>query len=115
MASPIISLTAPDAEKLRKRLKQAPTQVQDQLNRALLDVAIMMERQAKMTVPVITGRLQSSILTERQELEYSIAPHTNYAEQVHSRKPYMDTAFDIMEPAARQRLNTAVRDIIGSI
>lgn len=111
-----ITLSLHDQYMLGRRIAQAPEVVGRILNKVLLNIAIDMERTVKMTtVPVLTGRLQSSVLTERQQMRYTITPNTEYAVPVHNRNPYMDNAFDIVEPGARQELNDAVQEIIKSI
>lgn len=127
-----ITLTVHDRFMLGKRMAQSPEKVGRILNKTMLNIAIDMERAAKMHVPVVTGRLQNSILTERQDMRYTITPNTVYAEWVHegnkginipashrsstySGKPFMTEAFNEVEPRARQELNNAVRDIIASI
>lgn len=110
-----IDITVRDYNRLQERLRKSPEVIQDRLNHTLKNISVDMEREAKMQVPVVTGRLQSSILTERQQLTYTIAPHTVYAEPVHRGNPYMDRAFNIVEPMARQELNQTVKDIIAGI
>lgn len=127
-----IEITVHDRFMLGKRLAQAPEKVARQLNKTMLNIAIDMERQAKQQVPVITGRLQSSIYTMRENLRYTIRPDTVYAEWVHEGNkgqhipashrnstydgnPFMTRAFYIVEPGARQELKDCVTDIIKSI
>lgn len=127
-----ITISATDRFKLGQRLAQSPEKVSRALNRVMLNIAIDMERQAKQLVPVITARLQNSIMTERQDMRYTIQPNTVYAEWVHegnkgvhipakmrnssySGNPFMTNAFNAVEPQARQELNAAVKDIIKSI
>lgn len=127
-----ITLSVQDRFMLGKRMAQSPEKVHNILNKTMLNIAIDMERAAKMRVPVVTGRLQSSILTEKSDMRYTIMPNTVYAEWVHegnkgihipashrsssySGQPFMTDAFEQVEPMARQELNDAVRDIIKSI
>lgn len=127
-----VTISVKDRFLLGKRLAQAPEVVHRKLNKTMLNIAIDMEREAKMRVPVITGRLQNSIWTERQSMRYTIQPNTVYAEWVHEGNkgiripashrassyggnPFMTDAFDSIEPRARQELNDTVRDIIKSI
>ena len=127
-----ITLTVHDRFMLGKRLAQSPEKVAAKLNKTMLGIAIDMERAAKKEVPVITGRLQSSIFMTRENLRYSVRPDTVYAEWVHEGNkgvhipdshrnstydgnPFMDRAFDLVEPGARQELNDTVKEIIQSI
>lgn len=110
-----ISIDLKDQYRLAMRLKKSPEVVVRKLNAVMLNIAIDMERASKLTVPVRTGRLQSSILTERAELKYTIAPHTPYAEIVHRNNPYMSRAFNEVEPKARAEIKAAVSDIIKTI
>lgn len=127
-----VQISVQDRYKLAYRMGKAPEKVAKALNKGLLNVAIDFEREAKKQVPVITARLQNSIETERQALRYEIAPHTVYAEWVHEGSkglhipaklrsssykgnPFMDRAFDIVEPGAKMELNKVVKDIIESI
>jgi len=127
-----ITLTVHDRFMLGKRLAQAPEKVSAKLNKTMLGIAIDMERTAKKEVPVITGRLQSSIFMSRDNLRYTIQPDTVYAEWVHEGNkgihiadkmrnstydgnPFMTRAFELVEPGARQDLNDTVKEIIQSI
>lgn len=127
-----IGLSVQDRFMLGRRLAQSPEKVHSALNKTMLNIAIDMERAAKMAVPVVTGRLQNSIWTEKQDMRYTIQPNTVYAEWVHegnkgihipathrssgySGQPFMTEAFEQVEPTARQELNDTVRDIIKSI
>ena len=110
-----ITVDVKDQFKLATRLKRSPQVVANKLNKCMLNIAIDMERESKMEVPVRTGRLQNSILTERQELRYTIAPHTVYAGFVHKNNPYMDRAFNTVEPVARRELKDCVQDIVRGI
>jgi hypothetical protein len=71
-----ITLSVQDRFMLGKRMHESPEKVSRILNKTMLGIAIDMERAAKMTVPVLTGRLQSSILMERQDMRYTIQPNT---------------------------------------
>lgn len=132
MANIAVSISVSDKFKLAQRMAKSPDVVQNQLNKALLNIAIDVERQAKREVPVITGRLQNSIETTRQHLRYTIKPTVNYAEWVHegnkarnatpgqrvsryAGNPFMDRTFNIIEPNARRELNSAIKDIIAGI
>lgn len=110
-----ITLSVHDQFMLGKRMAAAPERVHSILNKVLTNIAIDFERTEKMTVPVITGRLQSSILTEKSDMRYTITPQVEYAEFVNDRRHFVETTFDLVEPGARQELNEAVSDIIKSI
>lgn len=127
-----VTISVRDQFRLGQRLQQAPEKVHAVLNKTMLNIAVGMERAAKMFVPVVTARLQNSIWTEKQDLRYTIQPNTVYAEWVHegskgihipashrsssySGQPFMTEAFEQEEPEARQQLNLAVSDIIHSI
>ena len=127
-----ITISAKDRFMLQKRLLKAPEKVERILGKVMLNIAIDMERTAKRIVPVVTARLQNSIWTERQQMRFTIRPNTVYAEWVHegnkginipashrassySGQPFMDDAFNEVEPRARQELDNAIRDIIKNI
>lgn len=127
-----VTISVHDRFLIGKRLAQSPEKVGRILNKTMLNIAIDMEREAKMQVPVITGRLQSSIYTIRENLRYTIQPDTVYAEWVHEGNkgkhipashansayggnPFMTRAFDAVKPGAEQELKSAVEDIIKSI
>ena len=110
-----ISLSLNDQFQLGRRLAAAPEKVSAALNKTMLNVAIMFERTEKQVVPVITGRLQSSILTEKEDLRYTITPNVVYAEFVDDRRHFVQTTFEMVEPMARQEINATVKDIINSI
>lgn len=110
-----ITLSVHDQFMLGKRMAAAPDKVHGILNKTMLNIAIDFERTEKQTVPVITGRLQNSILTEKQDMRYTITPQVEYAEFVNDRRQFVETTFALVEPGARQELNQAVSDIIASI
>lgn len=110
-----ISISVHDRFMLARRLAQAPDKVSRIVNKTLLNIAIDFERAEKQTVPVITGRLQSSIWTERQDLRYTIQPNTEYAARVNQSRLYVERAFAMVEPGARQELNGMIKDIIRGI
>lgn len=110
-----ITLSVNDQFQLGRRLAAAPEKVASMLNKTMLNIAIDFERAEKMIVPVITGRLQNSILTEREDMRYTITPNVVYAGPVNDRRHYVEEAFAAVEPGAQQQLNETVKDIIASI
>ena len=73
-----------DADKLAQAFRIAPRDTVQTFNKALLRIGMKMEREAKVEVPVDTGRLRASINTSQQGgLAVRVGTNVKYAIWVH--------------------------------
>lgn len=89
-----ISITLKDNE-VQKWLSLAPQQMHKASINIVKKVSLLVERHSKIYSPVDTGRMRASIATDFSDrltdVQATIQPHTNYAEFVHDRVPFMVT------------------------
>lgn len=94
----IISFNTQSLENFAKILQRVEARAPEKINEALTKAGYLVERESKKLTPVLTGRLRSSITVEtllelRKEKHIAIGPHTEYAEYVHRRTPYMTAGY----------------------
>lgn len=90
MANPSINITLnvkPSFEELGKRFKGID--LTKAIQQGIEEFAFVIERYAKISSPIDTGRLRSSIATDMGNLRARVAPHVKYALFVHDGTKYM--------------------------
>lgn len=115
-----ISVDAKSLDRFGRAVLKASKGFPKDLQEALQKAGYVVERRAKQESPVDTGRMRASINT------YSIAamagrphiavgPHTNYAEYVHRRNPFMARAYMISYPQVNNIMKQALDEVAVKI
>lgn len=106
------SISVTGADKVAANLTKAAVAIEAAVGDAVTEAAMLVEREAKMAVPVDTGRLRSSITADEKEpLHYEVGTNVEYAGKVEfgsgrqGAQPYLGPALEI----ARSRYPDIVR------
>ena len=103
-----------DAKQVDELLKKLEEKVPDELYQELVKSAEIIERNAKRDVPVVTGRLQSSIGIEQDDEDMLVDVGTNvdYAKSVEYNKPYLINNARNEHKALIQRLQKLIGKVV---
>lgn len=109
----IISFNTQSLENFAAILKRVEEKAPEKIDQALMKAGYLVERESKKLTPVRTGRLRASITTEsllelRKEKHIVISPHTDYADYVHRRIPYMTAGYY----TAKERIERLFNDLV---
>jgi phage gpG-like protein len=101
-----ISLEVKGSKKTRERLRKAKRSIDQDMRSQVEATALQIERLAKKTVPVRTGRLRGSIhVLENNGLDATVGTNVEYASYVEARQPYLKPAADEAKAEFEQRVN----------
>lgn len=109
----IISFNTDSLEAFAGIMKRVEEKSPEIIDNALMKAGFLVEREAKKLTPVKTGRLRASIAVEslialRKEKHVAISPHTDYADYVHRRVPFMTAGYY----TAKGRIDELFADIV---
>lgn len=129
----MFQITIDNLDQIQTAFKIYPDQMRKAIQNAVAKSALLVEREAKILTPVRTGRLRSSILVESstlqptsysnkgemyditprpvEALEALVSPHTDYAEVVHTRIPYMVGGAS----SANSKIQKIFQDAVNSV
>ncbi len=107
-----------DASSFEKFLKNSPKAFGVALQTAIQKGAYLIERVAKQSAPVDTGRLRSSIATELIPFKATVMPHVNYARFLEfgtrymMPRPFLGPAAESAEKQIQDILNAEVEKVL---
>lgn len=109
----IISFNTDQFKSFEKQLQKVVAETPEKIDQALMKAGFLVERESKKLSPVRTGRMRGSIAVEsevarRNQHHVVIQPHTNYAEFVHRRTPFMTAGFY----NAKDRIDTLFEKLV---
>lgn len=87
MPNPLITITAVGFDEVGRKLKNVD--IPNASQQGLEAYAFMVERGAKISAPVDTGRMRASITTDIGNMRAVVAPHVDYAIFVHEGTKFM--------------------------
>ena len=96
----IIDIDFRQIERLQKAIKRAPALITEELGKAVRDLVLLVEAEAKKLCPVDTGKLRASItpVIESWAAGYvgtntHYAPHVEYGTRKMDAQPFLEPAF----------------------
>jgi len=106
--------------RLQKAMKMVPRLVTEELGRAVRDLVLLVEAEAKTRCPVDTGKLRASItpVIESWAAGYvgtntHYAPHVEYGTRSMDAQPFLEPAFLVGKKQARKVFGDAISRAIA--
>jgi len=111
-------------EQLAAKFKKISKTASNEVEQALINSALMVERDAKIKVPVDTGRLRQSITHQDENFgsqnpavkvgtNVDYAPHIEYGTSKQSAKPFLRPAFEENKQKILKEIAKAMRKGCG--
>jgi len=105
-------------KELQSKFKSLDGELQEALSAGVSAGAAVVERDAKIRVPVVTGNLRNSIkelkkLESSGKVESQIGTDVVYGPSVEYRKPYLRPSLDENEAEIKQAIESKIQQIIG--
>lgn len=104
-----------NGKELAEKFQKAGREVQDKIDKALMEAGLLVERSAKMIVHVDTGRCRASITTRLVDSDAEVGTIVEYAPALEKRYPFLKPALKNNEMEIKRILHKGLSDAMSDI